>query len=99
MQLVLTGRTAFAQDLRGGIISHHVWRFADPTTRLEFLLAGFGWCNMPLHMVEDHVAAGRLKRLVPADEPAPVFRLYVVSNAAASSAAPEDGWWPTCASG
>ena len=80
VQLVLTGRTAFAQNLRGGIVSHHLWRFADLTTRLEFLLGGFGWCNMPHHMVEDHVAAGRLKRLVLADEPAPMFRLYVASE-------------------
>src|SRR5271163_1383505 len=56
VQLVLTGRTAFAQNLRGGIISHHVWRFADLATRLEFLLAGFGWCNMPWHMIEALVA-------------------------------------------
>jgi DNA-binding transcriptional LysR family regulator len=80
VQLVLTGRTAFAQNMRGGIISHHLWRFADLATRLEFLLAGFGWCNMPEHMIEDHVAAGRLKRLVLAEEPAPEFRLYVVSE-------------------
>ena len=31
-------------------------------------------------MVEDHVAAGRLKRLVLADEAALVFRLYVASE-------------------
>jgi DNA-binding transcriptional LysR family regulator len=79
VQLVLTGRTPFAQTLRGGIVSHHLWRFADLTTRLEFLLAGFGWCNMPRHMIEAHVKAGRLKRLVLADEAAPVFRLYVAS--------------------
>jgi DNA-binding transcriptional LysR family regulator len=80
VQLVLTGRTAFAQNLRGGIISHHLWRFADLATRLEFLLAGFGWCNMPEHMIEDHVAAGRLKRLSIPEEPAPEFPLYVVSE-------------------
>jgi DNA-binding transcriptional LysR family regulator len=80
VQLVLTGRTAFAQNLRGGIISHHVWRFADLATRLEFLLAGFGWCNMPWHMIEEHVAAGRLKRLAIAEEEPVAFRLYVASE-------------------
>jgi DNA-binding transcriptional LysR family regulator len=81
VQLVLTGRTAFAQNLRGGIISRHLWRFADLATRLEFLLAGFGWCNMPQHMIEAHVAAGRLMRLTIADEePSPEFRLYVASE-------------------
>ncbi len=81
IQLVLTGRTNYAQQLRGGIVSQHLWRFADLTTRLEFLLAGFGWCNMPMHMVEPYIASGRLKRLRFLDEePAPVFRLYVVSE-------------------
>ena len=80
VQLVLTGRTAFAQNLRGGVVSHHVWRFADLATRLEFLLAGFGWCNMPWHMIEEHVAAGRLKRLVIAEQDPVAFRLYVVSE-------------------
>jgi DNA-binding transcriptional LysR family regulator len=80
VQLVLTGRSAFAQNLRGGIVSHHVWRFADLATRLEFLLAGFGWCNMPRHLIEEHVAAGRLKFLHIVDEEPPEFRLYVVSE-------------------
>ncbi|NCV21121.1 MAG: hypothetical protein EBV45_04110, partial [Chloroflexi bacterium] len=42
---------------------HRIWRFADLGTRLDYLLAGFGWCNMPAHMVDPHIAAGRLKRL------------------------------------
>ena len=80
IQLVLTGRTAFAQNLRGGIISHHIWRFADLATRLKFLLGGFGWCFMPRHLIEDHVAAGRLKRLVLFDPHPPEFRIHVVSG-------------------
>ena len=58
VQLVLTDRTPLSHSSSGGIISHRIWRFADLGTRLEFLLAGFGWCNMPVHMVEDHIAAG-----------------------------------------
>ena len=80
VQLVLTGRNAFAQSLRGGIVSPHVWRFVDQTTRLEFLLSGFGWCNMPLHLIEEHVVSGRLARLeILHGEPAPEFPLYVVN--------------------
>jgi len=63
VQLVLTDRTALTQNWVGGIVSRHLWRFADLATRLDFLLAGFGWCNMPSHMVTDHIAAGRLKKL------------------------------------
>ncbi|HEY2033783.1 MAG TPA: LysR family transcriptional regulator [Rhizomicrobium sp.] len=64
VQLVLTDRTPMSQNLRGGIFSLHIWRFADLGTRLEFLLAGFGWCNMPRHLVTEHIQAGRLKELM-----------------------------------
>ncbi len=80
IQLVLTGRTDYARNLRGGIISRKLWRFADLTTRMDFLLAGFGWCNMPLHMVEPHIRAGRLKRLQIAGEPVVDFQVYVVTE-------------------
>lgn len=78
VQLVLTGRTEFARNLRGGIISRQLWRFADMHTRLQFLLGGFGWCNMPRHMVESHVAEGRLKWLDIANAESPEFAIYVV---------------------
>lgn len=78
VQLVLTGRNAYAQAVRGGVISPHVWRFVDQTTRLEFLLSGFGWCNMPLHMVQEPLDSGRLRRLeILHGEPPPEFPLYV----------------------
>jgi DNA-binding transcriptional LysR family regulator len=78
VQLVLTDRTPLTQNSHGGIISHHVWRFADLSTRLEFLLAGFGWCNMPAHMVIHHIEEGRLKRLDLAEKDAFEFRIHVV---------------------
>ncbi|MBN9022920.1 MAG: LysR family transcriptional regulator [Rhizobiales bacterium] len=63
VQLVLTDRTPVSNGLTGGIISARTWRFADLATRLEFLLGAFGWCNMPYHLVRDHVEEGRLKVL------------------------------------
>jgi DNA-binding transcriptional LysR family regulator len=79
VQLVLTDRTPLTQhNLGGGIVSHHIWRFADLGTRLEFLLAGFGWCNMPVHMVADLIAAGRLKRLETSERDTVEFRIHVV---------------------
>ncbi|HET7717389.1 MAG TPA: LysR family transcriptional regulator [Bauldia sp.] len=63
VQLVLTDRTPVSNGLSGGIISFRPWRFADLATRLEFLLGGFGWCNMPFHLVRDHVESGALKVL------------------------------------
>jgi DNA-binding transcriptional LysR family regulator len=78
VQLVLTDRTPLTQNLSGGIVSRHIWRFADLTTRLDFLLAGFGWCNMPSHMVSGHVQAGQLKRLRIAHQEEIALPLYVV---------------------
>ena len=59
VQLVLTDRTPVSNGLTGGIVSFRTWRFADLATRLEFLLGGFGWCNMPFHLVRDHVDSRR----------------------------------------
>jgi DNA-binding transcriptional LysR family regulator len=79
VQLVLTDRSPLTQTtLGGGIVSHNIWRFADLATRLEFLLAGFGWCNMPAHMVAEHIASGRLKRLETAERDGGEFRIHVV---------------------
>jgi DNA-binding transcriptional LysR family regulator len=79
VQLVLTDRTPAAQSGRsGGVVSHHIWRFADLGTRMEFLLAGFGWCNMPAHMVAEPIAAGRLRQLETAERDGVVFRVHVV---------------------
>jgi DNA-binding transcriptional LysR family regulator len=78
VQLVLTDRTSVTQNMQGGVVSPHIWRFADLATRLEFLLAGFGWCNMPRHMVEADIAAGRLKRLAIAHSVPVELPIYVV---------------------
>lgn len=64
------------------VVSPRVWRFVDIARRLEFLLAGFGWGTMPRHLVEAHIAAGRLVRL-SIDDPAVLpgaVRLYAVHH-------------------
>ncbi|MGY4395974.1 DNA-binding transcriptional LysR family regulator [Sphingomonas sp. UYAg733] len=54
-----------------GLSSSRLWRFVDLARRLDFLLAGFGWCRMPEHLVADAVAAGRLVWLEIEDDPTP----------------------------
>lgn len=78
VQLVLTDRTQITAGFSGGVISRRIWRFADLATRLEYLLAGFGWCNMPLHMVEDHITAKRLKRLRLQDNDSWTLPVHVI---------------------
>jgi len=63
VQLILTDRSSLTAGISGGIVSRRLWRFVDLGSRLEYLLAGFGWGSMPEHMVAEHIAAGRLKRL------------------------------------
>jgi len=63
VQLVLTDRTQLTAGFTGNIMSTRIWRFADLASRLDYLLAGFGWCYMPHPMVESHIAGGRLRRL------------------------------------
>jgi DNA-binding transcriptional LysR family regulator len=63
VQLILTDRSALSAGLSGGVVSRRIWRFVDLGSRLDYLLAGFGWGNMPAHLVEEHIAAGRLKLL------------------------------------
>lgn len=70
VQLVLSD----PMDLNGssyGLVSARLWRFVDLGRRLEFLLAGFGWCRMPDHLVRDHVKTGRLVELEMEFDPTP----------------------------
>jgi DNA-binding transcriptional LysR family regulator len=54
-----------------GVSSARLWRFVDLGRRLDFLLAGFGWCRMPEHLIADAVAAGQLKPIKIQDDPTP----------------------------
>lgn len=54
-----------------GLSSARLWRFVDLGRRLDFLLAGFGWCRMPEHLVATAVAEARLVALHIEDDPTP----------------------------
>lgn len=60
VQLVLTDRSTRTQGRDFGVSSTRLWRLADLGAKHAFLKAGLGWGTMPLHMVEDDIAAGRL---------------------------------------
>ncbi|MEO8779757.1 MAG: LysR family transcriptional regulator [Rhodanobacter sp.] len=51
-----------------GVVGSRIWRFVDLGRRLDFLLAGFGWCKMPPFVIEPHLTDGRLVKLDIADE-------------------------------
>ena len=54
-----------------GLSSARLWRFVDLGRRLDFLLAGFGWCRMPEHLVAASMAEAKLVALGIEDDPTP----------------------------
>lgn len=63
VQLVLTDRSALTRGKEYTVFSVKTWRLADLGARHAMVLAGLGWCSMPMHMVADDLAARRLIRL------------------------------------
>ncbi|MEM6355094.1 MAG: LysR family transcriptional regulator [Pseudomonadota bacterium] len=60
-----------------GLHSARRWRFIDLGRRLDFLLAGFGWCRMPEHLVADYIADDRLIGLDIEDDTDPAEALMI----------------------
>lgn len=85
IQLVLSDRSGLTEGIDHGVLGGPTWRLADLGAKHAFLLAGFGWGGMPLHLVEGDVAAGRLARIAGADEALLAFKvpLYGVHRVAA----------------
>lgn len=54
-----------------GLLSAKLWRFVDLARRLDFVLAGLGWCRMPEHLITEPVTTGRLVPLQIDDDPTP----------------------------
>jgi DNA-binding transcriptional LysR family regulator len=72
IQLVLSDSSRLTDGQDFGVIGLRSWRLGDLGAKHALLEAGLGWGNMPVHMVQDDIAAGRLVRL--AIEEAPEFR-------------------------
>lgn len=60
-----------------GLSSARLWRFVDLARRLDFLLAGFGWCRMPDHLVTAPIAERKLVLLDIENDTAPAEGLVV----------------------
>ncbi len=60
-----------------GLAGERLWRFVDLGRRLDFLLAGFGWCRMPIHLIAQALAAGQLATIDIADDPTPAAGLTI----------------------
>ena len=63
VQLVLTDRSDLTRGKEYTVFSVKTWRLADLGARHAMVLAGLGWCSMPIHMVGEDLEAGRLVKL------------------------------------
>lgn len=63
IQLVLTDRSPLTEGQDYGVIGMRSWRLADLGAKHMLLRGGIGWGNMPLPVVQEDLAAGRLVRL------------------------------------
>lgn len=63
VQLVLADRSDLTKGRDYSVFALRTWRLADLGARHEMLRAGLGWGSMPIHMIEDDLARGRLVKL------------------------------------
>jgi DNA-binding transcriptional LysR family regulator len=76
-----------------GLAGERLWRFVDLGRRLDFLLAGFGWCRMPVHLITQALAAGQLAPINIADDPTPAEGLTIYAAHLREHAPGEAGRW------
>jgi DNA-binding transcriptional LysR family regulator len=67
IQLVLTDRSGLTAGQDYGVVAVRTWRLGDLGAKHAMLLAGFGWGNMPAHMIGEDLRTGRLQILRPAE--------------------------------
>ncbi len=93
VQLVLTDRSALMTGRDYGVLSPTTWRLADLSTKYAFLKDRVGWGSMPLHMVEQDIAAGTLVVLDVDDMPRTGFMLTMSAFHPASAPPGPAGRW------
>lgn len=76
-----------------GLSSARLWRFVDLGRRLDFVLAGLGWCRMPEHSVAGLVSSGNLKMLELAEDPTPADGLTIYAAHKRSHTLGPAGTW------
>jgi DNA-binding transcriptional LysR family regulator len=71
-ELVLTDRSVLTEGRTFGVLGGRIWRLADLGAKHAFLVAGLAWGHMPLPVVADDLAAGRLVR-IKLEDPQPMI--------------------------
>lgn len=62
MQVIL--RDSSQSDFTFGVVEHgHRWTVSDVIAKKDIIVAGLGWGRLPLHMITQELADGRLQYL------------------------------------
>jgi DNA-binding transcriptional LysR family regulator len=93
VQLVLTDRTELSKGQEFQVLSRRNWRLADLGAKHEFLRAGLGWGGMPLALVEQDLAAGRLRALALEDTPLALVMPMYATYLPAAPPGPAGRWF------
>jgi DNA-binding transcriptional LysR family regulator len=78
LQLVLTDRSRLTEGKDFGVLSPRSWRLGDMSAKHALLKSGAGWGNMPMPMVADDLAAGRLVQLALPDWPGTTYPIALL---------------------
>ncbi|MDN5882445.1 MAG: substrate-binding domain-containing protein, partial [Nitrosospira sp.] len=63
VQLVVTDNQPDAEQSQSGVAGERQWLINDLGAKRDLLMAGLGWGHMPLHLVAEDLAQGRLVKL------------------------------------
>ncbi|OYX14993.1 MAG: LysR family transcriptional regulator [Rhizobiales bacterium 32-66-8] len=78
IQLVLSDRSPLTGGMDFAVIATRTWRLADLGAKHTLLREGIGWGNMPLPLVAQDLADGRLVRLVLPDSQERQYRFDAI---------------------
>jgi DNA-binding transcriptional LysR family regulator len=81
VQLVLTDRSAISAGKEFSVISPRTWRLGDLGAKHELLRQALGWGNMPVWMVTEDLASGRLVQLDLPERPGGRYPLFAIRRA------------------
>jgi len=78
VQLVLTDRSTLTGGQDIAVVGTSTWRLADLSSKHMLLKAGIGWGNMPVPMIEDDLATGKLVKLDMPDNISANYRMDAI---------------------
>lgn len=63
VQLVVTDASGITQGRNFNVLSYKVWRVSDIATKHQLIRGGLGWGGLPVALVREDLAGGRLRAL------------------------------------